>query len=672
MNFTIKKKLIVAFIGTALLPILILSIVLSSKIKKNSTENFIRSTTNELKQVHNVVSTFFGEVKSNVSMLSKHPTVLQADDTLTTYMKTTEPTYPRYILKGGKEAELHSLFKLLMDSNENYVEVFMGTAYGAYNNSNERLMPAHYDPRNRDWYREAVEKRGKIILTPPFRSTSGEAIISVVKTVNAPSSSLIGVVGIDVSLQAITEIISKIRIGKTGYVIMVAPDGNVIADAKHPENNFKKLSNLDDLKQLAKMDSGSIELLLDGKIYLCAILKSGNESGVKYIGIIEKSEILKEVYSFIYTLSTIAVILVLVFLVLGVLFANSVSGRINRIKDIFKDLSEGEGDLTVRIDFEGSDELKNLADYFNMFVEKIENLIKSIKNSAQSVHTSAVEVSGGNHQLSSSTQEMASSLEETAASVEEITSSIKETSSVASETAEEIKRTANEAEKGSKMLGEMAVAMKDVGESGEKIKEIVNVVNEIAFQTNLLALNAAVEAARAGEEGKGFAVVAGEVRSLAGRSSDAASEIKKLVENNDINISRANELSKKTTDTLMKVVTNIQEATVSVSDIEQRAKEQASGIEQINGAVMQMDEVTQRNASLVEELASSAEDMSHVSDSLSRDVEQFRVSGGIEFVEKLARKSPPSSKREVKPVVKQNKIKSGKDSFFDDDSFEEF
>ncbi len=670
MHFTIKKKLIFAFVGTVLLPILILSIILGLKIEDKSKDQFINATKEQLVQTDNVLATFFDSVKSSTSIMSRHHLLQEIDDSLASYLKITKPVTFNHIARGGKEAEIAKLFRLVHQSNKSYTDAYLGTVYGGWVGAVEVESEPGYDPRSRPWYKNAAANPEEILISDAYQSTDGMAVVTVAKAVRTSSGSMLGVVGIDVSLKKITDMISKIKIGKTGYVIMAEKSGTILADPKYPTNNFKKLSDFKHLANLLKSGSEIAEYNFNNTDYIATVYDS--KSGTKFIAVIEKSEILKEVYSFIYTLSTIAVILVLVFLVLGVLFANSVSGRINRIKDIFKDLSEGEGDLTVRIDFEGSDELKNLADYFNMFVEKIENLIKSIKNSAQSVHTSSLEVSGGNHQLSSSTQEMASSLEETAASVEEITSSIKDTSSAASETADEIKRTAIEAEKGSKMLGEMAVAMKDVGESGEKIKEIVTVVNEIAFQTNLLALNAAVEAARAGEEGKGFAVVAGEVRSLAGRSSDAASEIKKLVENNDINISRANELSKKTTDTLMKVVTNIQEATVSVSDIEQRAKEQASGIEQINGAVMQMDEVTQRNASLVEELASSAEDMSRVSETLSRDVEQFRVSGGREFVENVAKKSPVVPKREIKPVVKQNKIKSGEDSFFDDDSFEEF
>ncbi len=350
-------------------------------------------------------------------------------------------------------------------------------------------------------------------------------------------------------------------------------------------------------------------------------------------------------------------------------------GRINVTTTILKDISEGEGDLTARIETDTEDEFKNMGEYFNLFAEKIEQLIISIKNSAGQVLISSQEVSSGNNQLSSSTQQMASSLEQTAASVEEITSSIRETADASARTSRDIGQTASDANEGAEMLTQMGSAMKDLGASGERIKEIVDVVNDIAFQTNLLALNAAVEAARAGEEGKGFAVVAGEVRNLAARSADAATEIRELVDNNGEYIRNATNLSEKTTQNLLKVVERIQDATRAIGEIEQRSKEQSSGIEQINTAVMQMDEVTQRNASLVEELASSAEDMSDISKKLSDEVGRFKVSeGSAPSFQKRPEKRPPAVNKPPKvgkkalPKTPEKK----EEAFFDDDQFEEF
>jgi|GEM_PF-1569596 len=363
-----------------------------------------------------------------------------------------------------------------------------------------------------------------------------------------------------------------------------------------------------------------------------------------------------------------------------------------KLAQVFESLKNG--DFSKRIEIHNDPDLAPLVAGFNKTASNIEHILKTIKTSSEQVLTSAQEVSSGNNQLSTATQQMASSLQQTAASVEEITASIQEAASLSAEAASKMRRTTTDAENGSRMLAEMATAVTTVKESGDKIQEIVNVVNDIAFQTNLLALNAAVEAARAGEEGKGFAVVASEVRSLAARSADAATEIKELVEKNEENIRNATELSTKTTKVLLQLVSRIQEASLSIQDIEKRSKEQASGIHQINSAIMQMDEVTQRNASLVEELASSAEDMANISRQLAGELEKFRVSEQQNAT--YMRFEPPAitvpaapSREPVVPPVAPAPVtppkrkplpaaapegaqKSRENGFFDDDQFEEF
>jgi len=343
-----------------------------------------------------------------------------------------------------------------------------------------------------------------------------------------------------------------------------------------------------------------------------------------------------------------------------------------------------EGDFSRRLEIHNDPDLAPVVTGFNRTAENIEHILKTIKTSSEQVLISAQEVSSGNNQLSTATQQMASSLQETAASVEEITTSIQEAANLSAEAAAKMRRTTADAEFGARMLTDMAAAMTSVKESGDKIQEIVNVVNDIAFQTNLLALNAAVEAARAGEEGKGFAVVASEVRSLATRSADAAAEIKQLVERNEESIRNATELSNKTIKVLLQVVSRIQEASLSIQDIEKRAKEQASGIHQINAAIMQMDDVTQRNASLVEQLASSAEDMANISRHLASELEKFHISerpsAAAVLVSSQSPKTPTQKKisggAKTSSFPKQSDSLEGKKSpangFFDDDQFEEF
>ncbi|HQB09206.1 MAG TPA: methyl-accepting chemotaxis protein, partial [bacterium] len=265
--------------------------------------------------------------------------------------------------------------------------------------------------------------------------------------------------------------------------------------------------------------------------------------------------------------------------------------------------------------------------------------------------------------------------------VEEISASIHETAEISVVLTDNITMTAARAEKGKEHLKQMEKAIIQVKESGARISEIVDMVNSIAFHTNLLALNAAVEAARAGEQGKGFAVVASEIRTLAQRSADAASEIKQLVDSNEELTTNAGVITKATSQILMDVVTNIQNNASEMRDIEGRSKEQSKGIKQINSAIMQMDEVTQRNAALVEQLASSAMDMAAISKSLNDEVLRFKLNENEVFKPKplVVTESVTESKRDPFTVgfdEKKSKTFEESDfdsnSFLDDDQFEEF
>ena len=344
-----------------------------------------------------------------------------------------------------------------------------------------------------------------------------------------------------------------------------------------------------------------------------------------------------------------------------------------------------QGDLNVLLQKKHNDEIGEMVENFNDFINTLKNIIFSIRNTAESILNSSSEISSGNNQLSSATQQMASSLQETAASVEEISSSIHETSESSVVLADNITKTALRADKGKAHLKQMENAITQVKESSAKISEIVDMVNSIAFHTNLLALNAAVEAARAGEQGKGFAVVASEIRSLAQRSADAAGEIKQLVDSNEEMTSNAGNITKATSQILMDVVLSIQNNAQEMKDIESRSKEQSKGIKQINSAIMQMDEVTQRNAALVEELASSAMDMASISKNLNDEVLKFKFSEEDVFTTKIVH-TPSQTPDFFQETDKDDNKKENsynnftnfeKDdftdsSFMDDDQFEEF
>ena len=372
-------------------------------------------------------------------------------------------------------------------------------------------------------------------------------------------------------------------------------------------------------------------------------------------------------------LSFVFVMLALHAFILWLLVERMIIRRLRVLNDAFD--RGAKGDLEVLIAKDSSDEIGELTENFNSFVGTLKEMIHSIKMTSETVQNNSNEISSGNNQLSSSTQEMASSLEETAASIEEISTSIHETADISSTLNSKITETALRAGEGKDQLYRMEEAVTLVKSSGKQISDMVDMVDSIAFQTNLLALNAAVEAARAGEEGKGFAVVATEVRSLAQRSAEVAKAIISIVNENDINITNASDISQSTLQLLMDIVVSIQSNAQEMRDIENRSREQSNGIMQINSAIMQMDDVTQRNAALVEELASSAMDMATLSRNLNKEISAFKLKDDDELYHNQPEEPAPSYRApapsQPQPSYSQQPHKEEELSL-DDDQFEEF
>jgi methyl-accepting chemotaxis protein len=265
-------------------------------------------------------------------------------------------------------------------------------------------------------------------------------------------------------------------------------------------------------------------------------------------------------------------------------------------------------DLTARIDATGKcGVFGNLAAGVNAMLENTSELVKQIKSSAAQVRSGAEEISKGNLNLSQRTEHQASSLEQTASSMEQMTSTVRQTADNAGQANQLALAARTQAEKGGSVVGAAVTAMAGINGASKKIADIIGVIDEIAFQTNLLALNAAVEAARAGEQGRGFAVVATEVRNLAGRSASAAKEIKALIRDSVTRVQEGSRLVDESGTTLVEIQAAVKKVTDIVAEIAAASREQSAGIEQVNKAVMNMDQTTQQNAALVEQAAAASQ-----------------------------------------------------------------
>ena len=284
------------------------------------------------------------------------------------------------------------------------------------------------------------------------------------------------------------------------------------------------------------------------------------------------------------------------------------------------------GQLSKRIDLAGKSGFFELMGRgVNRLADTMSEVISRVKQVASEVHRGADEISSGNANLSQRTEEQSSSLEETASSMEEMTTTVKQNADNASQANQLALAARDQAEKGGTVVSQAVAAMSDINDASKRIADIIGVIDEIAFQTNLLALNAAVEAARAGEQGRGFAVVASEVRNLAGRSATAAKEIKELIQDSVRKVEDGSVLVTQSGQTLEKIVSAVKKVSDIVAEIAAASREQAAGIEQVNRAVMQMDELTQQNAALVEQATAASQSMVEQASSLNEMLSRFDV-----------------------------------------------
>jgi len=292
---------------------------------------------------------------------------------------------------------------------------------------------------------------------------------------------------------------------------------------------------------------------------------------------------------------------------------------------------------------------------------RVQNAVASVREGAQTIETASTEIAQGNNDLSARTEQQASALEQTAASMEELSSTVKQNADNARQGNQLALSASSVAVKGGEVVGQVVETMKGINDASRKIADIIGVIDGIAFQTNILALNAAVEAARAGEQGRGFAVVASEVRSLAGRSADAAKEIKTLINTSVERVEQGTSLVDQAGATMTEVVSSIRRVTDIMGEISAASTEQSAGVAQVGEAVTQMDQATQQNAALVEQSAAAAESLKSQAQQLVQAVAVFKLAdsgGSPASVQRISATVLPQSQGRTFPTVERRSLGS--------------
>jgi methyl-accepting chemotaxis protein len=285
----------------------------------------------------------------------------------------------------------------------------------------------------------------------------------------------------------------------------------------------------------------------------------------------------------------------------------------------------GGGDLSQSLQIRSSDEIGQMLGSMQKMQARLSDVVGAVRQGSFSLATASTQIAQGNHDLSARTEHQASALEQTAASMEELSSTVKQNADSARQANQLALNASGVAVKGGEVVSQVVNTMKEINDSSRKISDIIHVIDGIAFQTNILALNAAVEAARAGEQGRGFAVVASEVRSLAGRSANAAKEIKTLIGASVERVELGTALVDRAGATMTEVVNSIRRVTDIMAEISAASDEQSAGVDQVGQAVIEMDQVTQQNAALVEQMAAAASGLKSQAQDLVEVVAAFTL-----------------------------------------------
>lgn len=376
--------------------------------------------------------------------------------------------------------------------------------------------------------------------------------------------------------------------------------------------------------------------------------------------------------------------------------ANGINDLVGVVDKVFADIAHAmgrmaEGDLTQPITSNYAGTYDKVKGDVNTTINNIENIVSDLRSTAQVISEGASEISAGNNNLSARTDSQASALEETAASMEELTSTVRNNADNTQQANQIAGNASQIAQRGGDVVGRAVTAMQEISDSSNQIAEIIGVIDEIAFQTNLLALNASVEAARAGDQGRGFAVVATEVRNLAGRSATAAKEIKELIQDSVSKVKVGTQLVNESGETLDDIVIGVKKVVDIIAEIATASAEQSSGIDQVNKAVVAMDEVTQQNAALAEETSAASSLMQNKAQEMDGLVGFFNVSGVARATSRknVAMATSPAPRVQAAPALKpaaksatrpapapEPKVEAHKSQAssddFDDDEWEEF
>ncbi|NNU78693.1 methyl-accepting chemotaxis protein [Clostridium estertheticum] len=656
---SIRTKLIISLVSICIIPLIILGIGSYRQSKSILNNKLTVTSTQTLTEINNGLSNYLNGFSNMLSLTSNNYNFINVDT-------------------GNNINYIPDLLKGVTESNKDILDISYGTSTGKFNTYPNATMSPGYDATKSSWYKQALEHKGQVIITPEYIDDGTKKnIITLAKTVEK-NGEVVGVVEIDLTLNTLAEQISTKKLGNTGYVFVSETSGKVLA---HP---VKKLINTYTASKLpfwndAKSQNSGFVNYDDNGSKKFGVYQTNELTGWKLVATLDQSELSNDTKSIIHTTLLIILIMGLISVVMSLLLSKGIAYNIHNLKDVFAKASNG--DLTVSIKASTKDEFEDLAISFNSMMKNISGIMNNVTNSSKTVAETSTTLASLSEEVTVSIGEVSSAIEQVSIGATQQAQNAQDGALAMDDLSnrlDKISNNSNEMDKistGTKDLGTKGLSMMDTlieksnktKSSTKEVNEIIQDMNEstkqinaisetlvsITEQTSLLSLNASIESARAGEAGKGFAVVAGEIRKLAEQSKNSTEDIKGIIANIQKKSNTAVEAIKSTETVVDEqelavgetknifseilksiniMITKVEETKISIVDVNEKKQSTVLEIENISSiseqtaaASEQVSASTEEITATMEEFAKHSSELQALSEKLDNEIKKFKI-----------------------------------------------